>query len=443
MRFTIKRAASISTLFDACGLPRQSQKSTLAEAIWSLGDCSGEEFTEQDNQCVYDGGSLIHRKPWTQGSTFGEICTAYTTYLSKQKKDPIVVFDGYLSGPSIKDVTHIRRSHGVTSTSVDFKATTPFRGKKEKFLTNPENKQRFINMLGSYLANDGCTVLHANDDADVLIVKTAIACAEKCNVVVIGEDTDLLVLLCYYANTNACEILFKTGSKKQIGRHFKLWDIKKTKNVLGGDMCKMLPFIHAFTGCDATSKIQGISKGAAIKKLMADKQLQTFADVFNNNSDREAVQKAGEQILTVLFGGHETEGLDLLRFRKFARKLTIGTTCVQVHSLPPTSASAKYHSMRVYYQVQCWISEDNTLLPTQWGWQVTRNMLHPMKTDMPPAPMRLLKIIKCNCKSNCDSKRCSCRKHGLECSVGCGECKGNQCTNSPRPMESDLIDTLD
>jgi hypothetical protein len=32
-------------------------------------------------------------------------------------------------------------------------------------------------------------------------------------------------------------------------------------------------------------------------------------------------------------------------------------------------------------------------------------------------------------KTNCDSKRCNCRKHGLECSVACTECQGNTCSN--------------
>jgi hypothetical protein len=32
-------------------------------------------------------------------------------------------------------------------------------------------------------------------------------------------------------------------------------------------------------------------------------------------------------------------------------------------------------------------------------------------------------------KTNCDSKRCNCRKHGLECSVASTECRGNTCSN--------------
>jgi hypothetical protein len=39
------------------------------------------------------------------------------------------------------------------------------------------------------------------------------------------------------------------------------------------------------------------------------------------------------------------------------------------------------------------------------------------------APDFILNINKCNCKTNCDSKRCTCRKSGLDYSMTCGECR--------------------
>ena len=44
----------------------------------------------------------------------------------------------------------------------------------------------------------------------------------------------------------------------------------------------------------------------------------------------------------------------------------------------------------------------------------------------------LLKVVWCMCKTNCDIKRCSYRKHGLECTSDYGECCGISCSNSPR-----------
>ena len=67
--------------------------------------------------------------------------------------------------------------------------------KKEKFLANSENKQRFINMLSGYLETK-CKVYHAPADADVLIVQKTLESAAIMDTALIGDDTDLLILLC-------------------------------------------------------------------------------------------------------------------------------------------------------------------------------------------------------------------------------------------------------
>jgi hypothetical protein len=51
------------------------------------------------------------------------------------------------------------------------------------------------------------------------------------------------------------------------------------------------------------------------------------------------------------------EGLDILRWRKYTTKVITRNTSVHVKSLPPTSDAAKFHSLRVYYQCQMWMSE--------------------------------------------------------------------------------------
>ena len=66
----------------------------------------------------------------------------------------------------------------------------------------------------------------------------------------------------------------------------------------------------------------------------------------------------------------------------------------------------------------------------------------PEKMTLQPAPDHLLKIIRCNCKANCDTKRCTCRKSGLDCSVACGECRG-ACSNfSQSAIEDDDTNVL-
>ena len=95
----------------------------------------------------------------------------------------------------------------------------------------------------------------------------------------------------------------------------------------------------------------------------------------------------------------------------------------KVYTLPPTSAAARYHSERVYYQVHEWMGE-SSLNAEDWGWLKAQNRLEPLTTDLPAAPEDLLRVIRWKCKTDCTDRRCTCRKLGLECTAACGECKG-------------------
>ena len=108
----------------------------------------------------------------------------------------------------------------------------------------------------------------------------------------------------------------KTGLKKK-----KIWDITETKRVLGSDMCHILPFIHAFTGCDTTSRIYGIGKGIVLKKAVKDSNFKTQANVFMNTSSPIDIETAGENEFKCVYNGKTNEDLDALRFRKFVQKV--------------------------------------------------------------------------------------------------------------------------
>ena len=138
-------------------------------------------------------------------------------------------------------------------------------------------------------------------------------------------------------------------------------------------------------------------------------------------------------MLMSLYGG-KGGTLDTLRYRKFRDRVLKSVTSVQIQSMPPTSDAAKYHSFRVYYQVRQWMEmeRDFDLKPEEWGWYYQHGKLLPVTMDSSPAPQSLLKVIRCQCKGDCDTKRCSCRNHGLGCSCVCSECRGTNCTNVSR-----------
>ena len=191
-----------------------------------------------------------------------------------------VVFDGYIEGPSTKDCVHQRRS-GVSGPSVNFDGDMVLKLKKDVFLSNTANKRRLINLLGEKLQLSGCNIIHTPGDADLMIVQMAVQSAKSITTVLVGDDTDLLVLLCYHADTRARDLFF-IPQPKQSSTSRKIWNIKKIKAALGPETCANILYVHAILGCDTTSGIHGIGKGLALKKIMKDALFQEQAEVFNN-----------------------------------------------------------------------------------------------------------------------------------------------------------------
>ena len=349
-------------------------------------------------------------------------------YVTGKYGATVVIFDSYKQS-STKDMTHQRRTGGKTATSVTFSDYMKLTMKKDHFLSNSSNKQSFINMLSRYLQKVGCQTHHSQADADLLIVQTAVESARRANTVLVGDDTDLLILLCYYTEMSAEELFFQPEPRVNSTKR-RVWNMKALKEKLGQDVCNNIFFIHAILGCDTTPRLHGIGKGTSLKKFCESHHFRNQAKVFNNTSaSKKEVIEVGEKALVCLYNGKSGETLDCLRYRRYCQ--------VQPQNLPPTSAAATYHSLRVYFQVQQWKGVDATMSTEEWGWKSCEGLLVPVITHLPPAPEALLHVIGCNCFTDCSSLRCSCRKNNRECSPACGQCKGSACTNSAQPDESE------
>ncbi len=108
--------------------------------------------------------------------------------------------------------------------------------KKTEFLANHENKQKFINLLSDALVKSNCQTRNSDDDADVLIVQTAVESAKNMDIVLVGDDTDHLVLLCYYTDLNSHNLFFRPEPKQNQQQRI-LWNMKVVKEQLGQEMC--------------------------------------------------------------------------------------------------------------------------------------------------------------------------------------------------------------
>jgi len=238
-------------------------------------------------------------------------------------------------------------------------------------------------LLSGHLETKNCQTHHAPGDADILIMQKGMDSATTTNTVVIGDDTDLLILLIYHADLKSHNHIFKPEPKKSM-RKPHVWNIKALKQQLGPSVCNHILFIHAVAECDTTSRLYGIGKAATLKKRITINDFREQATVFDKQSASTVeIVSAGEKALVWLCNGKSGDGLDSLRYKRFCEKVATSTShAVKPESLPPTSAGAKYHSLRVCYQVQQWKGTACELLPQEWGWEENDGGLVPVQTDI-------------------------------------------------------------
>uniref|UniRef100_A0A0L8I795 Uncharacterized protein n=1 Tax=Octopus bimaculoides TaxID=37653 RepID=A0A0L8I795_OCTBM len=104
-------------------------------------------------------------------------------------------------------------------------------------LSNQENKQRFLKVLRDALAKEGCEVIRARRDADTLIVQTAVRISENRVTVLVGDDTDRLVLLMHLTKDKH-DIHFRPEPKK--GAEVKCMGVNSIKHKLGAQVCRYI-----------------------------------------------------------------------------------------------------------------------------------------------------------------------------------------------------------
>ena len=81
------------------------------------------------------------------------------------------------------------------------------------------------------------------------------------NVKIFTVDSDVAILACYYSQLLNCRLFLQIGS----GSNLRILDIGN--NVLEEDLLKSLPSLHALSGCDSVSAINGFGKGKLLKTL--------------------------------------------------------------------------------------------------------------------------------------------------------------------------------
>ena len=179
-------------------------------------------------------------------------------------------------------------------------------------------------MLSRYLQQANCQVYHSTADAD-LIVNKAVESSRTMDTVLVGDDTDLLILLCHHAELDVFDLFFQPETRANSTKR-RSWDVKSVKEKLGQKICRHILFIHAISGCDTSSRMYGIGKGLPPKTFVSD-HFREHVKVFDSlPASKEEIVKAGEQVIVCLYNWKPEEGLDGLRFRRYCEKVSTDTS---------------------------------------------------------------------------------------------------------------------
>lgn len=145
--------------------------------------------------------------------------------LKKYGKGTTVFFDGY-DELNNKNMTHLRRVASKIGATVTFSEGMKVLMKRELFQANLEHKKLFITTPGRFLEKDGIHKIQASGDADVLIVETAIYSEVMGKIVFVGDNTDILVLLCFHTKQDGFDLFFRP---KANAKQVKVWNMKRVQ----------------------------------------------------------------------------------------------------------------------------------------------------------------------------------------------------------------------
>ena len=136
----------------------------------------------------------------------------------------------------------------------------------------------------------------------------------------VGKDTDLIVLLCYQTSFDSHDIFFHLEPKKNM-KKLCVWNIRATKEKLGQDKTSATTSSSSmlFLG---KSRLYGIGKGTSLSKFKTSSMFREQAKVFHSDSaSTHHVIDAGEKALVLVCNGMLTDTLDSLQHKRFCEKV--------------------------------------------------------------------------------------------------------------------------
>ena len=217
---------------------------------------------------------------------------------------------------------------------------------------------------------------------------------------------------------------------------------------LGPKRSEALLAFHVFTGCDQTGRFCGKSKSNWWKNFMKTDNdvLNAFAHlgIGEDLPTLETLASLEEFVVELYAGSNRSKSITSLadlRWHLFSKYQT------EAEKLPPTFGALKYKIFRTHFVTmvlrRSHLAIQNLPPAQNYGWERSNQALVPMLTDNLPAPLALIELSSCSCKSSCTNNRCKCRKNGFICTdmCKCTECKNNE-SESKDVSDDDEDDVL-
>ena len=187
----------------------------------------------------------------------------------------------------------------------------------------------------------------------------------KQNVVVVANDTDVLVLL-VWAYTHF-KVPYKWYFMYEKGSYA---DISVICNHFGDNVCESIHLFHAITGCDTASYMFRVGKKSAFQKLLKNVELCSLLHNLRNIDplQEQDINDLKVFVQTALYSGKKSESYVETRARLYDQQKNKTST-----NLPPDPDSLLQDLRRKQLQVLIWQQMDNVTMdeidPLRYGWK--------------------------------------------------------------------------
>ena len=400
-------------------------------------------------QAIKKGPSMVYC------SDFAAAFVRWIKKMISEYNEGRIIFDRYEEN-SLKAQTRSKRCAGIDPVKFDIKDSTNIKLVPLKtLLSHIETKSKLTEYLGKAALRDfadsnknvvvvygDCTycnkenvvhpdiIEHSHEEADTLIPMHVLDASETDGenrvIDVCSPDTDVFIYLMDLLSTYdiSARVRFITGK----GKAKRTIDVQARCQAVGTEKSKGLIGLHAFSGADWGGKFSSISKKRWISYYLT---LDTDSDaihIFQNFGENDFELELATTILeafvcAVYATNSKCQTLAELRWELFRTKN------LESEKLPPTLGALKPHIQRAnaISTICKGYREPRPQLPSltaNWWETNSDGTISPKKCLQPPAPEAVIELVKCGCRGECSTARCSCNKNNLPCTplCKCGDC---------------------